>query len=146
MQNLREPLKVASVDMNTFTFICKQPKTELYFQTIKEIDTICIATQETSDLDPDLNLSMIPLEYHEFADLFSKTEADKLLLPWLYDHAISLESRKALLFGTIYKLSPVELEALRKYITGNLRKGFICHSQFSCRIPIVFAKKADRTL
>jgi Reverse transcriptase (RNA-dependent DNA polymerase) len=43
-------------------------------------------------------------------------------------------------------MSPVELEAARKYIEENLRKGFIRHSQSKCSAPIIFAKKGDGTL
>jgi len=35
---------------------------------------------------------------------------------------------------------------VRTYITENLRKGFIRHSQFPCGGPIIFAKKADGML
>ena len=66
---------------------------------MEAVNATHIAPQETSDRDPDVDLSMIPMEYHEFADLFSKTEANKLLALWLYDYAISLEPGKATLFG-----------------------------------------------
>src|SRR5277367_785391 len=48
-------------------------------------------------------------------------------------------------FGTIYSMSPVELEILRKSIQTNLRKGFIRHSQSPCGALILFAKKPDDT-
>jgi len=114
--------------------------------TMKEVDAAHLASQGLGAPESDLDLSLVSQEYHEFADLFSKKEADKLPLHRPYDHAIPLEPGKAPLFGPIYKLSAAELEVVRKYITENLRKGFIRHSQSPCGAPIVFAKKADRTL
>ena len=114
--------------------------------TIKEAGAAHLASQELGVPEPDLDLSLIPQEYREFADLFSKREADKLPAHRSYDHAIPLEPGKDPPFGPIYKLSPAELEEVRKYITENLRKGFIRHSQSPCRAPIVFVKKVDGTL
>jgi len=115
---------------------------------MEAMNAIHVATQETSDPDPDPDpdLSTIPPEYQEFVDLFSKKEADKLPVHRTYDHEIPLEPGKAPPFGSIYKLSPMELEVVQKYITDNLKKGFIRHSQSPCGAPIVFAKKADGTL
>jgi len=113
---------------------------------MEEMNAAHMASQETCDQAPDPNLSTIPPEYHEFADLFSKKEADKLPAHRSYNHAIPLESGKAPSFGPIYKLSPAELMVVRIYITENLRKGFIHDSQSPCRARIFFAKKADGTL
>ena len=49
-------------------------------------------------------------------------------------------------FGTIYSMSPTELEVLRKYIEDHLQKGFIRHSQSPYGAPIFFVKKADGSL
>jgi len=97
-----------------------------------------------TEREPDL--SLIPPEYHEFADLFSETEAKKLPPHRPYDHQIPLEPGTTPPFGTIYSLSPTELETLRKYIEDNLNKGFIRHSQAPCGAPVLFVKKADGSL
>ena len=54
---------------------------------------------------------------------------------------ISLEPRNAPSFGSIYKLSLMKLEVMQKYITENLKKGFICHFQFSCSTSMAFCKE-----
>ena len=113
---------------------------------MEEVNAAHMASQETCNPAPEPDLSTIPPEYHEFADLFSKKEADKLSAHGSYDNTIPLKPGKAPPIGPIYKLSPAKLEVVRTYITENLRKGFICHSQSPCRAPIVFAKKADGTL
>lgn len=148
-KTLKEPPKVALIGANAFAFICNQLGTELYFMTMEEMmdsDPVHLAAQGTGTPKPDPDLSQIPLEYHLFADLFSEREADKLPAHRSYDHTIPLEPGKAPPFGPIYKLSPVELEVVRKYVADNLRKGFLRHSQSPCGAPIVFAKKADGTL
>src|SRR5579859_7081438 len=94
----------------------------------------------------DVDLTKILVEYHDFADLFSKREADKLPPHRTYDHTIPLEPGKAPPFGPIYKCSPAELKATREYIETNLGKGFIRYSQSLCGSPIVFAKKKNGTL
>ena len=75
--------------------------------TMEEARIAHLANQETviPDLDPDP--SMIPSEYHEFADLFSKQEADKLPTHRPYDYTIRLEPGKVPPFGPMYKLSPI---------------------------------------
>jgi len=80
--------------------------------TIEEAKAAHLASQEMGAPEPDPDLSSIPPEYHEFADLFSKKEVDNLPAHRSYDHTILLEPRKAPLFGPIYKLSPVELEVV----------------------------------
>ena len=143
----RTPPRVALVGAAAFAYVCNQPETELYLMTMNEIsDAIHVSAQETDTREPETDLSTIPLEYHEFADLFSKKKADELPPHQPYDHTIPLESGKAPPFGPIYKLSPLELEAVRVYVKENLRKGFIRHSQSPCGAPIVFAKKKDGTL
>jgi hypothetical protein len=94
--------------------------------------------------DPDL--SQIPSEYHEYADLFSEQEALKLPPHRPYDHQIPLEDGTTPPFGTIYPMSVTELETLRKYVEDNLQKGFIRHSQSPCGAPVLFVKKPDGSL
>jgi RNase H-like domain found in reverse transcriptase/Reverse transcriptase (RNA-dependent DNA polymerase)/Integrase zinc binding domain/Chromo (CHRromatin Organisation MOdifier) domain len=98
-----------------------------------------------SDMDPDL--SVIPAEYHEFAKVFSKKEAEALPEHRSYDHTIPLQEGATPPFArTSYSLSPNELEVLDKYIKDNLRKGFIRHSQSPAAAPILFVKKPDGSL
>ena len=98
-----------------------------------------------SVMDPDL--SGIPAEYHEFAKVFSKKEAEALPEHRSYDHMIPLQEGATPPFArTSYSLSPKELEVLDKYIKDNLRKGFIRHSQSPAAAPILFVKKPDGSL
>jgi len=142
----RKAPQVALIGAAAFAHVCNQPGTELFFLSMSELQEAQLAHQEVATTGTEVDLSAIPPEYHEFADLFSKKEADKLPPHKPYDHQIPLEPGKAPPFGPIYKCSPAELEAVRKYVEEHLRKGFIRHSQSSCSSPIVFAKKKDGTL
>ena len=59
-----------------------------------------------------VDLSGIPEDYHDFADVFSKVKANTLALHCLYDLKINLEEGKTPLHGPIYSLSQTELCAL----------------------------------
>ena len=58
------------------------------------------------------NLSAVPEEYHNFADVFSKAKASELAPHQEYDLKIELEEGVNLLPGRLYSLSPVKLETL----------------------------------
>jgi len=71
------------------------------------------------------DLSNIPSEYHEFADIFSKTKAETLPPHYPYDLKINLEEGAQSLVGPIYSLLASEQEALKEFIEKNLNMGFI---------------------
>jgi len=71
------------------------------------------------------DLSNVPSEYHEFADVFSKTKAEVLHPHHSYDLKINLEEGAQPLVGLIYSLSASEQEALKEFIEENLNTGFI---------------------
>jgi hypothetical protein len=48
--------------------------------------------------------------------------------------------------GTIYPLSPVELEALRKFLDENIATRLLCSSSSPYGAPILFVKKKDGSL
>jgi len=71
------------------------------------------------------DLSNIPSEYHEFANVFSKTKAETLPPHRSYDLKINLKEGAQPPVGPIYSLSTSEQEALKKFIEENLNMGFI---------------------
>jgi len=95
---------------------------------------------ETSDL------SNVPSEYHEFADVFSKTKAEVLPPHRPYDLKINLEESAQPLVGPIYSLSASEQEALKEFIEENLNTGFIRPTSSSHGAPVLFVKKKDGSL
>ena len=71
------------------------------------------------------DLSNVPSEYHEFANVFSKTKAEVLAPHHPYDLKINLEEGVQPPVGPIYSLSASEQEVLKEFIEENLNMGFI---------------------
>ena len=140
-RSARRAPPVSLVGPHAFAMLCNQPGAQLFVMTVAA--AVELASAQAGDTPTDPDLSTIPPEYHEFADLFSKKEADMLPPHRPYDHQIPLEPGTTPPFGSIYSMSPAELEVLRKYIEENLKKGFIRHSQSSCGASVLFVKKAD---
>jgi len=72
-----------------------------------------------------IDLSSISEEYHEYADVFSKSKAKTFAPHRPYDLWIDLEKDSHPPVGTIYFLSKSEQEALKEFIDENLTNGFI---------------------
>ena len=92
------------------------------------------------------DLSNIPSEYHEFADIFSKTKAETLSPHCPYDLKINLEKGAQPSVGPIYSLSASEQEALKEFIEENLNMGFIQPTSSLHSAPVLFVKKKDGSL
>ena len=93
-----------------------------------------------------VDLSTLPEEYHDFADMFSKSKAGKQTDHRPYDLKITLDEGTILPFGPIYSLSQEELAALHKFIDENLATGFIRPSRSPCGALVLFIWKKDGSL
>jgi len=91
-------------------------------------------------------MNNVPEEYHDFADVFSKSKAGKLADHRPYDLKITLDEGTSPPFGPIYSLSQEELAALRKFIDENLTTGFIRPSRSPHGAPVLFIRKKDGSL
>ncbi len=138
---------VSIVGAHAFAHLCNQDGVELFVMSFnpipeeQELNNAAAAVPSPDTQEPDL--SAIPPEYHDLADVFSEKEAKNLPAHRPYDHKIPLEPGTSPPFGPIYPMSPAELETLRKYCEDNLNKGFIRHSQSPCGAPVLFVKKPD---
>ena len=92
------------------------------------------------------DLSGIPAEYHDFADVFSEEDAYSLPPHREFDLKIETIEGEVPPIGHIYSLSQAELSALRDFIDKNLKANFIYPSRSSHGAPILFVKKKDGTL
>ena len=70
--------------------------------------------------------------------MFSKAKADELPPRRSYDHAVELEPGSTVPYGRIYRLSEVELKALREFLDEYLAKGFIRPSKSPGGAPVLF--------
>ena len=85
--------------------------------------------------------SVVPQEYHDFLDVFSKKDSDTLPPHRKYDHKIHLEEEQKPGHAPLYKMSPEELDAVKRYLDSHLAKGFIQASSASYFLPVLFVKK-----
>jgi len=92
------------------------------------------------------NLSNVPSEYHEFANVFSKTKAEVLALHHSYNLKINLEEGAQSPIGPIYSLLASEQEALKEFIEKNLNISFIQPTSSSYGTLVLFVKKKDSSL
>lgn len=85
--------------------------------------------------------TLLPVQYHDYLDVFSKKESDKLPPHRAYDHAIKLKEGFQPPSQTLYGMSRDEIEELRRYLDDNLAKGFIRSSSSHASSPVMFVKK-----
>jgi hypothetical protein len=105
-----------------------------------------INTQASSEFDDD-DLAPIPFRYHDLLEFFSESNANAL--PEIGTgnvHSIPLEPNTKPPYGRIYALSVTELETLRKYLSENLKNGFIRPSMSPAGAPVLFIRKKDGSL
>jgi hypothetical protein len=101
--------------------------------------------EDDEDNHPD-PLKFVPPEYHDFADVFSKTSALQLPPSRPFDHAINLENNATPGHSPIYSLSEPERAAVKEFIDDHLATGTIHPSQSPIGAPVLFAKKKDSAL
>ena len=114
----------------------KNSEIQIFSVTLRDIN---IALAPKNHTDP---ATKLPIEYHDFLDVFSRTDAD--VLPKHrpgYDHTIELMEGKAPMWGPLYSMSADELKVLKAYIEKMVDKGFIQASSSSAASPVLFAKK-----
>src|SRR5258705_682952 len=90
---------------------------------------------------PEDPLSIIPMEYLEFRNVFSGDKANALAPHRPYDLKINLEEGTKPFHGPIYSLSPPELSTLREFLEENIKNGFIRPSKSPWGSPVLFVKK-----
>ena len=99
-----------------------------------------------TNLPGPVNLDGVPKEYHDFADIFSKSNAGVLANHSPYDLKITLKDGVSPPLRPIYSLSQEELLALHKFIDENTATGFIRSSHSPHGAPVLFIRKQDGSL
>lgn len=99
--------------------------------------------RERKNVDP---VTILPEQYHDYLDVFSRKNADTLFERRSYDHAINLKKGFQFLNRILYSMSRDEIVELKRYLEENLAKGFIKASRSSAASPVMFVKKPDEGL
>ena len=118
-----------------FFHVCKQEGVELFSVSLKDVEKIFQPKHRT---DPAIKL---PQKFHEFFELFSEKETNKLPPYRPYDHKINFIERKQPGYGLLYSISQGKLQILKKFLDENLAKGFIRANSSPTASPVLFARK-----
>ena len=131
---------VSLIGAAAFMRACKLPGTQCYRIQLSDPTTSAMSASVSDDV-PDL--SQVPAEYHDFADVFSKSKAFTLAPHRPYDLKIEIPEGTAPPVTPMYPLSQIELQTLRDFIEEHLRSGFIRSTSSPHGAPVLFAKKKD---
>ncbi len=69
--------------------------------------------------------TIVPAEYHDLLDLFSKKNSGLLPLYQKYDYKIILKEKQKHAHAPLYKMSLQKLDAVKSFLDLYLAKGFI---------------------
>jgi transposase InsO family protein len=87
--------------------------------------------------------NILPSQYHDFLDAFSRPKADQLPPHRPGDHRIDTMEGKDIPWGPMYNMSKEELLVLRKTLNEYLDKGFIRVSSSPAAAPVLFVRKPN---
>ena len=135
---------IAFLDTVAFTRVCKEEETKSF--QIHISDPNSASRQSAQKSNTPVDLSSVPSEYHDYADIFSKSKVDTLPPQRPYDLKINFEEGTSLPLGLIYSLSPAELTALCEFIDKHLKSGFIHPTISPYGALILFVKKKNGQL
>ena len=129
--------KVSFVNATAFARLSKMDDTQVY--------QLFLSDKSTPD-DTLVNMTGIPLDYHDFTDVFSKTRACTPAPHWPYDLKIELEEGTSPPFSPIYSLSQSELKSLWEFLDKHLVMDFICPTWSLGGALVLFTCKKDGSL
>ena len=137
-----KPLDLAMIGEAPFMHLArsKKQKAEIFAISMRDIEYQL--NKETKPVtDP---RTVVPEEYHDLLDVFSKDISDTLRLYGKYDHKIELLKDKELSnlgHSALRGMSTPQLEFVKKFLEEHLKKGFIEASSAPCSSLILLAKK-----
>jgi len=137
------PPHISLINTAAFMRTCKLEGSTKYQLQLCSSDS---AKACSSSASTPLDLDIVPQEYRDYADVFSKAKASELPPHHDYNLKIDLEEGTSPPLGTLYSLSLVELSTLRIFIDKNLNTGFIRPTTSSHAALVLFVKKKDGSL
>ena len=84
------------------------------------LSNISVSANSASICEEAPDLSNVPEEHHDFANIFSKAKVEKLALHRPYGLKINLEEGTSLLIVLMYPLSQSELKVLHNFLNDHL--------------------------
>jgi hypothetical protein len=144
-------LDICTIGSVPFGKHLRHKDSELFTTSIYEIDQRLVELRspqepEIEETEEEMLRRTVPVEYHDLLDVFSKKASEELPPHRPYDHKIELEGSVPFSYSPLYKMTEEELEALKEYLTENLRKGYIESSSAPFASPILFVRKGNGSL
>lgn len=140
------PLQISMIGAAPFDLLCRRSEKDgsrVFAATVADIDK---AITPSKHLTREQTLALLPAEYHDLAEVFSREKSDELPPHRPYDHQIILEDGKRPRPSPLYNMSQNELQELRNFLDENLTKGFIRASKSPVASPVLFVKKSNGEL
>ena len=138
--------RAKSDNAQVFAMSMEDINTQLAFFRDSEAEAISLSAVEATSHNMDEIKAKLPVEYHEFLDVFDRSKANKLPPHRSYDHKIELNGDATPPQSRAYRMSPYKLQKVKEYLNENLSKGFITPSQAPYSSPVLFALKANGDL
>ena len=94
-------------------------------------------------------LSKFSIDYHNYANVFDKSQTNILSSYRFYDHKLEFvegANKNALPKNRIYSISKHKFEQVKKYLNEHLKKEFIVSSYASFALSVLFAEKSNEEL
>jgi Retroviral aspartyl protease len=108
--------------------------------------TMELAIEENSKKMDKTDKQLVPVEYHEYLDIFSEEKAHCFPESRPWDHKIKMKEEFEPKSFKNYNLTPAEQIELNKFLKENLEKGYIWPSQSPMASPFFFVSKKDGKL
>ena len=89
---------------------------------------------------------ILPLKYHEFADIFKVTEKQLLSERDLHDHVIDLKLSQQPSFKKLYSMFSVKLNVLKTYLDDTMKADIIYKLISSAVSFVIFILKLNSSL
>ncbi len=132
-----QDIDIAMIGADAYCAACRLKRAEVFAVSMRDIQY-----QAEKEARVETNpKSVVPQEYLDFLDVFSKKDSDTLPPHRKYDHKIHLEEEQKPGHARLSKMSPEELDAVKRYLDSHLAKRFIQTSSASYSLPILFVKK-----
>ena len=134
---------IALVSTPAFTLACRLEGSMQYSMQLHPQESDLCSTSTTPEMT---DLSGVPPDYHNFADVFSKGKVDMLAPHCEHNLRINLEDSTFSPLRAIYSLSSSELGSLCEFLDKHLAMGFIRSSSSAHAAPVLFVCKKDGSL
>jgi len=117
---LQTQLSITLINAAAYQHACQMPRAQTF-----QLAPTTLSEQATQieTINPELN--EVPLEYHQFSDMFDKQCLKLLPEHCPYDLTIQMAEDFLPPLGPIYLLLVIELQTLQEFINENLKMGAI---------------------